>query len=430
MNVDELLAARKRVLGRGLSVAYRKPLKIVRGSMQYLYDDRGVEYLDAVNNVSHVGHCHPRVVQAAHEQMKILNTNTRYLHDTIVSYATRLCATFPTALDVCYLVCSGSEANELALRLARAHTGKTDIIVVEGAYHGNTTSLIDISPYKYNGPGGRGPMQHVHEIPTPDVYRGRYRDPITAGAQYARHVSLAIEDLQSRNRGAAAFFCESLLSCGGQIVLPPSFLARAYEHIRNARAVCVADEVQVGFGRIGAHFWGFEDQEIVPDIVTLGKPIGNGHPMGAVITTKEIAASFDNGMEYFNSCGGNPVSCAVGMAVLDVLEEEQLQRQAHHVGEHLLSGLTSLQDRHSVIGDVRGRGLFIGVELVADRGTREPAVRLASDVIEGAKDRGVLLSTDGPAANVLKIKPPLVFTRDNADRLVETLDDVLAALHH
>ena len=439
----QILEVRAKHVGRSLSISYRSPLNIVRGSMQYLYDENGRTYLDAVNNVCHVGHCHPRVVKAGQEQMAVLNTNTRYLHEDLVRYAERLCATLPAPLSVCYFVCSGSEANELALRLARTHTGCKDIVVVDSAYHGNTTSLVEISPYKFDGLGGTGAPPYVHMVPMPDVYRGEYRrsDP-QAGEKYARYVKEAIRqtvgaDLscpppiyrppsQPQNgSNIAAIICESLLGCGGQIVLPDNYLKEVYRHARNAGAVCIADEVQVGFGRVGTHFWGFETQGVVPDIVTLGKPIGNGHPLAAVITTPEIAASFDNGMEYFNTFGGNPVSCAIGLAVLDVLEEEKLQENALRVGTHLMEGLRGLMEKHTLIGDVRGLGLFVGIELVDNRETLAPAAVQASYIVNRMRERGILLSTDGPLHNVLKIKPPLVFSQANADYLVTTLDDIL-----
>ena len=423
----DTLKFRSQRLGKSLSISYERPLKILRGHMQYLYDESGVRYLDAVNNVPHVGHSHPRVVKALQEQAAVLNTNTRYLHDNIVRYAERLCSTLPEPLSICFFVCSGSEANELALRLARTHTKGNDVIVVDGAYHGNTGSLVEISPYKFDGPGGSGAQPHVHKVIMPDAYRGPYKgnDP-QAGAKYAKFVLDSIEDLRKTGRRFAAFICESLLGCGGQIVLPQNYLKEAYRYVREAGGVCIADEVQVGFGRVGSHFWGFETQGVVPDIVTLGKPIGNGHPLAAVVTTPAIAESFDNGMEYFNSCGGNPVSCAVGMAVLDVIEEEQLQANAFQVGNCLKAGLRKLIKKHSLIGDVRGLGLFLGVELVADRETLEPAAAQASYVVERMKDHGILISTDGPLHNVLKIKPPMVFSEENADFFVRTLDKILA----
>jgi len=426
LSAGEILERRRSRIGPNLSVSYRKPLHIVRGYMQHLYDAEGHRYLDAVNNVPHVGHSHPRVVRAARRQAGILNTNTRYLHENIVRYAERLCAKLPAPLRVCYFVCSGSEANDLALRLARAHTRRRGMIVLEGAYHGNLTSLIDISPYKFDGQGGSGAPAHVRKAAVPDVYRGLYRkaDP-DAGSRYGRCVSQEIEAMRGEGHEIAAFISETALSCAGQIILPAGYLAEAFRHVRAAGGVCIADEVQVGFGRLGTHFWGFETQDVVPDIVTMGKPIGNGHPLAAVVTTEEIAASFHNGMEYFNTYGGNPVSCAVGLAVLDVIESEGLQAHALAVGSRMKEGLARLKDRHPFIGDVRGGGLFIGVELVLDRETLEPAPEQAAFVIEQMKDRGILISTDGPLHNVLKIKPPLAFTARDAECLIETLDDIL-----
>jgi 4-aminobutyrate aminotransferase-like enzyme len=418
---ERLLDSRRELAGPSLSISYQSPLHIVCGSRQYLYDADGRRYLDCVNNVAHVGHSHPRVVRAAAEQMELLNTNTRYLNELMVEYARRLTATLPEPLRVVYLVCSGSEANELALRLARAHTGREEVIVEDAAYHGNTTALIEISPYKFEGPGGRGCAPHVQKVPMPDVYRGVYRDS-DAGSRYARHVA----DAARLSRGLAAFFCESAISCGGQIILPPGYLREAYAAAREVGGVCVADEVQTGFGRAGEYFWAFESQGVVPDIITLGKPIGNGHPLGAVVTTPEIAKSFANGMEYFNTFGGNPVSCAVGLAVLDVIRDEELQENAREVGQYFMDALRKLGEKHRLIGDVRGLGLFIGVELVRDRQTLEPADTEASAIIERMKSRGVLLSTDGPFHNVLKIKPPIVFSKADAHLVVSELDPVLA----
>ncbi len=427
LSFEQTRHLRAQHIGRSLSISYQNPLKIVRGSMQYLYDEDGRAYLDGVNNVSHVGHSHPRVVKAGQEQMAVLNTNTRYLHDKLVRYAERLCATLPSELSVCFFVCSGSEANELALRLARTHTKRKDVIVLDAAYHGNTTALVEISPYKYEGPGGMGVPPYVHKALMPDVYRGEYKGSnVQAGARYARHVEEIICQMEQDGSQAAAFIGESLLGCGGQIVLPDHYLEEVYRHVRAAGGVCIADEVQVGFGRVGTHFWGFETQGVVPDIVTMGKPIGNGHPLAAVVTTPEIAASFDNGMEYFNTFGGNPVSCAIGLAVLDVIADERLQEHALKVGEHLLAGLRSLMEKHRIIGDVRGLGLFVGVELVLDRETLAPAAAQASYVVNRLRERGILLSTDGPLHNVLKMKPPLVFSEANADFLVATLDAILA----
>jgi 4-aminobutyrate aminotransferase-like enzyme/Ser/Thr protein kinase RdoA (MazF antagonist) len=419
----ELLTARRKHLGSSLSVSYESPLHIVSASRQYLFDAEGKRYLDCVNNVAHVGHSHPRVVRAGTEQMAILNTNTRYLHEHLIEYSERLSALLPDPLRVVYLVNSGSEANELALRLARAHTKRTETIVFDCAYHGNTSAMIDLSPYKFDGPGGHGCPAWVHKLPLPDVYRGEYRGD-NAGAQYAREVN-RVANRAENSGGVAAFFGESAVSCGGQIILPPEYLRAVYTAVRAAGGVCVADEVQTGFGRSGTHFWMFETQDVVPDIVTLGKPIGNGHPLGAVITTPEVAASFANGMEYFNTFGGNPVSCATGLAVLDVIRDEELQQNALEVGEYLKRELHLLQDRHRLVGDVRGLGLFLGIELVRDGETLEPAGHEATQIVERMKDRGILLSTDGPFHNVIKIKPPLVFSMKDADVLVSNLDSIL-----
>jgi 4-aminobutyrate aminotransferase-like enzyme/Ser/Thr protein kinase RdoA (MazF antagonist) len=406
------LAGRRRArMSPSLSLAYRKPLHIVGGAGAYLHDAGGNEWLDLVNNVAHVGHGHPRVVAAGQAQMARLNTNTRYLHDSVVEYARRLAATLPDPLNVCFFVNSGSEANDLALRLARAHTGREDVIVLDHAYHGNLSSLIALSPYKFDRAGGRGRPAGTHVAPLPDPYRGALG---TEAAPYADALRAVCDGCEP-----AAFFAESLQSCGGQIVYPPGYLAAAFAHVRAAGGVCVADEVQVGFGRVGDAFWGFEDA--VPDIVTMGKPIGNGHPLAAVVTTPEIAASFANGMEYFNTFGGNPVSAEIGLAVLDVIEGERLQAAARERGAQLLDGMRALG--HPLIGDVRGRGLFIGVEL--SLAGRAPAAREAAAVKEALKARGILISTDGPDDNVLKIKPPLVISEADCDRFLSALREAL-----
>ncbi|HUI73794.1 MAG TPA: aminotransferase class III-fold pyridoxal phosphate-dependent enzyme [Candidatus Acidoferrum sp.] len=418
---------RSELLGKNLSLSYRKPLKIVRGWMQFLYDDAGRGYLDVYNNVPLVGHSHPRVVRAVQEQIALLNTNTRYLHDAVVNYAERLTRLLPEPLRVCYFLNSGSEANELALRLARTHTGREDVIVLEHAYHGHTNALIDISPHKFDGPGGSGRKPWVHVAPIPDGYRGRYRrDDPEAGTKYARQVGEICDDIRTQGRGLAAFIAETLPSVAGQIVFPPGYLAEAYRHVRKAGGVCSADEVQVGFGRLGTHFWGFETQGVVPDIVVLGKPIGNGFPLAAVITTREIASSFANGMEFFSTFGGNPVACAAGLAVLDVLEEEDLQKRALRTGNYFKAGLESLQEKYGLIGDVRGSGLFLGVDLVKDRETREAAPAQAAYVVNRLRECGVLTGTDGPHQNVLKLRPPLIFSEADADLFRSTLEAVLA----
>lgn len=429
MTPGEILAARRRRLGPSLSLSYRTPLHIVRGEGAYLYDADGRAYLDCVNNVAHVGHGHPRVVEAGIAQMRALNTNTRYLHENVVRYAERLTALLPNHLEVCFFTNSGSEANELALRLARAATGRPDVTAVDDAYHGNTQRLIEISPYKFNGPGGAGRRDDVRVVPLPDPYRGRHRGAgPEVGAAYLAEADEVLRIAAASGRPAGAVIAEAIPSVAGQIVPPPGWLAGLFDAARSVGAVPIADEVQVGFGRVGLAVWAFEAQGARPDIVTLGKPIGNGHPLGAVVTTRAIAEAFANGMEYFNTFGGNPVSAAIGLAVLDVIEDEGLQEHARVTGERLLGGLRSLADHHVAIGDVRGMGLFVGIELVQDRDTREPDADLASALVNGAVERGVLLSTDGPDHNVIKIKPPLVFSAADADRLVETVDAVLGEI--
>ena len=420
---NETLTARHQHIGHNLSISYREPLKIVRGWRQYLYDETGRAYLDVYNNVPLVGHSHPRIVKAAQEQLALLNTNTRYLHDNIARYAEALTALMPEPLKVCYFLNSASEANELALRLARTYTKRYDIIVLDAAYHGHTTALIDISPYKFNGPGGTGKKDWVHIAPIPDDYRGAHkRGDAEAGRKYAQHVADIIANLES---GFAAYIAETLPSVGGQIVFPPGYLSEVYRHVRSAGGVCIADEVQVGFGRLGTHFWGFETQGVVPDIVVLGKPIGNAFPLAAVVTTPEIAASFDNGMEFFSTFGGNPVACAVGSAVLEILRDEHLQSNALHVGNHWLQDLCGLMKKHPLIGDVRGSGLFLGVELVRGRVTLEPADAEASYVVNRLREHGILAGTDGPHHNVIKLRPPLLFTKDDAEFFATTLDRIL-----
>lgn len=417
---------RRRLLGLSLSLAYDEPLKIVRGEGVHLIDECGRRHLDMVNNVCHVGHCHPRVVAAGQRQMAKLNTNSRYLHDNLVEYARRLTDTLPDGLSVVFMVNSGSEANDLALRLARAYTANNDVITVDHVYHGNLTSLIDVSPYKFAGPGGTGRPDHVRVAEMPDLYRGRLRySDADAGVGYARSVADRIAELAERERRPAAFFSEGILGTGGMLALPDGYLTSAYEHVRAAGGVCVADEVQLGFGRVGSHMWAFETQGVVPDIVTMGKPIGNGHPMAAVVTRPEIATAFANGMEYFSTFGGNPVSAAIGLAVLDVIRDERLMHNAAVVGERMRRGLGALADRHQIIGDVRGHGLFLGVEMVRDRETLEPADDELTRIVEAMKARRILLSTEGPHNNVLKIKPPIVFSGDNCDEFLSVLDEVL-----
>ena len=426
---QELVQARERLVGQSLSLAYDTPLEIVRGRGQFLFDENGRAFLDCVNNVCHVGHSHPRVVEAQAAQAALLNTNTRYLHPHLVEYAERLRATLPDPLNVCFFVNSGSEANELAVRIARTYTGRRDAIVVDGAYHGNTATLVDLSPYKCEGPGGAGLRDWVHKVEQPDSYRGAHRGTgKNIGRAYAESVRDVCWRLEEAGHPPAHFIVESILGCAGQVVLPDGYLERGFDHVRRTGGLCIVDEVQVGFGRVGTHMWAFQTQDVVPDIVTMGKPIGNGHPIGAVVTTAEIAASFANGMEFFSTFGGNPVSCAVGMAVLDVIEEEGLQQRALGVGRYLAAGFEELGEKYTIIGDVRGLGLFMGVELVRDRETLEPATDETAELIERLKADGILLSVEGPFHNVLKIKPPLQFGERDADLLLSAVERVLASL--
>src|SRR5258708_1023188 len=340
--------------------------------------------------------------------------------------AARLRRLLPGSLRVYFSLSPGREANELVPRPAGAPTGREDLIVLEHAYPGHTNTLSDISPYKFNGPGGCGKKPWVHVAPVADDYRGEYRrGDKQAGAKYARHVDEILQRTRAEGRGVAAYIAETLPSVGGQIAFPPGYLAEVYHHVRRAGAVCIADEVQVGFGRLGTHFWGFETQGVVPDIVVLGKPIGNAFPLAAVVTQPGIANSFNHGMVSFSTFGGNPVACAAGLAVLDVLEEEKLQQRALRVGSHLIEGLKALQARYALIGDLRGSGLFLAIDLVLDRETRQAASFQASYVVNRLRDRGILAGTDGPHHNVIKLRPPLVFSEADADLFVKALDAIL-----
>ncbi|MBI90180.1 MAG: aspartate aminotransferase family protein [Candidatus Marinimicrobia bacterium] len=416
---------RKNYLGPSLSLSYDEPLHIIKGKGQFLFDKNGKKYLDAVNNIQHVGHCHPKITEAFLNQNEKLNTNTRYLDETILNYAEALLEKLPAPLSKCYFTNSGSESNDLALRMARNRVKSLETIVLDGAYHGHLTSLIEVSPYKYNGLGGEGAVDHVHAVPMPDPYRGKYRGP-DSGSSYANEIKTLLDELTSKGKKVSSFIAESVMGCGGQIFPPKGFINMAYEEVRRSGGVCIADEVQIGFGRLGEHFWGFESHDVVPDIVTLGKSIGNGHPLSVLVTTDEMAEDFNNGMEYFNSFGGNPVSCTIGIAVLEILEEEQLQENAMNVGSKLLSMLSDIKSRYSEIGDVRGKGLFMGIEFIQNKTNLEPDGRIASLVVNEMKNKGILLSTDGPDHNVIKIKPPLVFNDENAHYLAENLDATLS----
>ena len=415
LSLEEILKMRGEHISESLSIGHGKPLHITRGEMQYLYSRSGVKYLDLVNNVCHVGHCNPHVVSAGQKQMAVLNTNTRYIYDGLTQYIQRLSYTLPEGLDYGFLVNSGSEANELAIRLARAYTNNHDIVVMEGAYHGHTGMLIDLSPYKFRGPGGKGIAEDgVHVAPVPDTFRDNSRD-------YLNEFEGIVRDAKP----IAGFIVESMLSCAGQIPFPQGYLAKSFELIRNVGGLCIADEVQVGFGRLGSKMWAFEEHGVIPDIVVMGKPIGNGHPMAAVFTTKEIADSF-KGMEFFSTFGGNPVSCAIGMAVMDVIEEKNLIENSKLMGELFIDGLTKLKNRYEIIGDIRGKGLFLGIELVKNRSSLEPAPKEAKMLVEGMLSKNILLSIDGPRKNVIKIKPPMVISKEDVDRTIKSLNEVFS----
>jgi len=424
---EEILKMRRELLLPNLSISYDKPIKFVRGEGVWLIDDSGRAYLDCFNNVCHIGHAHPVVVEAMARQAATLNTNTRYLHDNIVAYAERLTATLPKELTVAGFVNSGSEANSLALRMMRAHTGRENAITLDWSYHGTTQELIDISPYKFRRKGGKGPKPHVHIAAVPDSYHAPADWPLEEhGKRFAESVAEQIAVMKAKGEGPGFFIAESIPSVAGQVFLPEGYLKEIYRLVREAGGVCIADEVQVGFGRVGSHWWAFETQGVVPDIVTMGKPIGDGHPLAAVVTTRDVTDGFNNGMEYFNTFGGNPVSCAVGLAVLDVIEGQDLRGNALSVGNYLMDAFRDMQTRYQAIGDVRGLGLFLGIELVTDRRTKAPATEFARAVSNGARRRGVLMGTEGPHDNVLKMRPPMIFSRRDADHLIAVLEETFA----
>jgi len=433
---DEILHLRRELLGPSLSISYRKPLHIVRGRGQYLYAENGDCYLDCVNNVCHVGHCHEGVVKAGADQLALLNTNTRYLHENIIKLARRLVKTMEipgkrNKLKVCFFVNSGSEANDLALRLARNYTKRKGVICLSHAYHGHTASLIEISPYKY-WDQGRGKIVDIPpstlEVDAPDTYRGKYRGE-NAAALYAEDVEDAIREGRKRNVQVAAMFAESIMGCAGQIPLPDGYLSKSFESVRKAGGVCICDEVQTGFGRVGRAWWAWQLHNVEPDIVTMGKPMGNGFPLAAVVCTADIAEAFHNGIEYFNTFGGNPVSCAIGLAVLDTIEKDGLRKNAIVVGNYLIEGFRRLKQKFNEIGDVRGQGLFLGVELVKPGTDFVPDGMLAEDLVNLIQQRyKILLSTDGPAHNVIKLKPPMCITTQDAGSVLKAVEHGLIVL--
>lgn len=415
------LNRRTKYISSALSLSYSEPIQMSRAAFQFMYDTDGNTILDAYNNIMQVGHCHPRVVAAGQRTMARLNTNTRYVYEELLSYSEKLLSKFPSQLNKVFFVNSGSAASDLAMRMAKTHTNKKKVMVLEHGYHGNTQNGIDISHYKYNHKGGKGKTEHILETPMPKVYGSGFKSEAEASVYYSDFTKKQID----KNQGnIAAFIAEPVVGCGGQVPLAKNYLKEVYPKIRAQGGICISDEVQVGFGRLGSHFWGYEMYDVVPDMVILGKPMGNGHPIGAVITTAEIADSFDNGMEFFSSFGGNPVSCAIGEAVLDVIEEDQLQSQALEVGAYLKKELLALQEEYKEIGDVRGSGLFLGVELVGENAS--PNTKLAQTIKNNLRKKFILVSTDGPYDNVLKIKPPLYFNTSNSRTLVKEMKIILA----
>ncbi len=425
--IELLLSRRRRTLGHPTPLFYDEPLHLVRGEGVWLFDHEGRRYLDAYNNVPHVGHCHPHVVDALHRQAAKLNIHTRYLHENVVRYGERLTATFDPLLSTALFVCTGTEANELALRIARHHTGACGILVTDFSYHGNSATLASLA----TGIQTNEPFPpHARILRIPDVWRdladGGTPEQLTERA--LAEADAAIAALQQAGYGVAALLLDTIFSTEGLSRLPPGYLEQLVARVRVAGGLFIADEVQPGFGRTGEHFWGYQSYEVVPDVVTLGKPMGNGHPIGAAITRPELANAFLEDAMFFNTFAGSPVSAAVGLAVLDVIERQQLVRNAHDTGEYLQQRLRELALRHERVLAVRGKGLFFGLELVTDPRTRAPATMETRRLINDMRQRGVLISAVGHHGNVLKMRPPMVFEREHADLLLTTLEEALGAL--
>ncbi|KAL3876059.1 hypothetical protein ACJMK2_033944 [Sinanodonta woodiana] len=428
INLKQTLAMRRNYVGKSCRLHFdASPLKIVQALKQYLYDDFGNEYLDCINSVAHVGHCHPHVVSVGQEQMSQLATCYGFLNDSMVDYAKQLVETLPENLCVCYFVNSGSEANDLALRLARAYTQQSDIIVVDNAYHGNISSLIEISPSRLKTLGMEK-KDWVHVVAVPDTYRGIFRESVAnPGILYAQEVKKVIQKVQEKRRTIAAFMCEPIMSQAGVIIPPKPYLTEVFSYVREAGGLCIADEIQTGLGRTGEKFWGFQTHDVVPDIVTMGKPLGNGHPMAVVVTTKEVSDSLK---EFSSTFGGNPVACAMGKAVLDVIHNEQMMSGAKSVGKCLLDGFRAIMPTHPMMGDVRGIGLLVGVEIVMDKQSRKPAKEAAEILAYKLKEQKIIIANEGPDKNVMTLSPPMCFTCDNARRVVQALDKALRQIEN
>ncbi len=424
-NKDEIRQGRRDHFGGNLSLTYADPVMLLRGWKHHLFDEWGRPYLDAYNNVPHVGHAHPRIQAVAADQLKRMNSNTRYLHPAQTAFANKILSKMPDHLQVCFLVNSGSEANELALRLARAHTGAKGVVTPNHGYHGNTTGAIDVSAYKFNARGGIGKSDWVELVAVADDYRGSFkRDDPDRAQKFADLADPAIAALQARGHGLAGFIAETFPSVGGQIIPPKGYLAAVYQKIRAAGGICIADEVQTGLGRLGDYYFGFEHQEASPDIVVLGKPIGNGHPIGVLVTTRAIADSFAKGPECFSTFGGSTLSCRIGKEVLDIVDDEGLQQNARLMGAALIAGLKALEHKHPCVGDIRGMGLFLGLELIETDGSE--ATGLCSYVKNRMRDHRILIGSEGPRDNILKIRPPLTIDAEGVEMILTTLDGILS----
>ncbi|MCE4070256.1 MULTISPECIES: aspartate aminotransferase family protein [Pseudomonas] len=414
-----LIERRARLLGPAYRLFYERPLHTVRGEGVWLYDNQGNRYLDAYNNVASIGHCHPRVVQAIASQAAVLNTHTRYLQEGILDYAEDLLATFPEGLDQVMFTCTGSEANDLALRIARQYTGGTGVIITRFAYHGVTGTISELSPSL--GAGITLPA-HARTVRAPDAYRLGAEN---VGKLFADDVRAAIADLRAHGIKPAALLLDGIFASDGVLADPAGFLAEAVKVAQDEGLLYIADEVQSGFARTGDAMWGFQRHGVQPDLVTLGKPMGNGQPIAGVVVRPEILESFGREVRYFNTFGGNPVSCAAAQAVLDVIRDEQLQERSQRIGTFMLQGIRQLAERHELIGDVRGAGLFLGVELVTDRTAKTPAANQTRQVVNAMRERGVLISAAGPMENILKIRPLLAFEQEHAELFIDCLDKAL-----